>query len=188
MTAIQAAFVKLIQVPTRSAYQLVMEVPEEAIDHVLAVLGGAPKTGKDQWVGIAPLRGERDDGKGFDGAASDNYDSSGETAGAGMGDLGHGNASEDRRSPRRELTEGERLRTRAVLLCRDERFQRWMLPSMYVDGSHKNEEYVAEILRNECGIDSRSELALSIPAQAKFRELLDRYLRETGQAAERRGG
>jgi hypothetical protein len=178
MTAIQAAFVKLIQVPTRSAYQLVMEVPEEAIDHVLAVLGGAPKTGQSQWVGIAPLNG------GADASASVclNYP-----------DLDRGGSDPaqtgpNHRSPRRELTEGERLRTRAVLLCRDERFQRWMLPSMYVDGSHKNEEYVAEILRNECGIDSRSELALSIPAQAKFRELLDRYLRETGQAAERRGG
>jgi hypothetical protein len=86
---------------------------------------------------------------------------------------------------RRELTEGERLRTRAVLLCKDERFQEWVWERM--NYGTKSEEDARGCLLDYCGIDSRSELALSIPAQAKFRELLDRYLRETGQAAEKRG-
>jgi hypothetical protein len=89
----------------------------------------------------------------------------------------------------RAKTEGERLRTRAVLLCKDERFQKWATRDK--DGTEflePTEENARVVLCEICEIDSRSELALSIPGQAKFRELLDRYLRETGQAAERRGG
>jgi hypothetical protein len=89
-----------------------------------------------------------------------------------------------------EKTEGERLRTRAVLLCKDDRFQKWIGVWSHpeLSGQTVLEDMAAAILREQLGIDSRSELALSIPAQAKFRELLERYLRETGQAAERRGG
>jgi hypothetical protein len=185
MTAIQAAFVKLIQVPTRSAYQLVMEVPEEAIDHVLAILGGAPKTGTHQWVGIAPLKGEDDER-----AATGQTDAVGSRDVSSNGAaFNHPDDSPDLdksvRSPRRELTEGERLRTRAVLLCKDRRFQEWLCGA---DPEEDMEAETAEALRRELELDSRSELALSIPAQAKFRELLDRYLRETGHLAERRGG
>jgi class 3 adenylate cyclase len=92
-------------------------------------------------------------------------------------------------SDRLVKTEGERLRTRAVLLCKDERFQRWatrdIAGTQFLEPTEDNARVV---LCDMCEIVSRSELALSIPAQAKFRKLLDRYLRETGQAAERRGG
>jgi hypothetical protein len=185
MTAIQAAFVKLIQVPTRSAYQLVMEVPEEAIDHVLAVLGGAPKTGTHQWVGIAPLKEEEN------GQAVGCLRSGGSAGGSLHGGNGNG-ATDNRPSPsesgrpsRRELTEGERLRTRAVLLCRDRRFQEWLCGA---DPEENMEAETAEALRRELELDSRSELATNTAAQAKFLALEAQYRAETGQAAERRDG
>jgi hypothetical protein len=86
----------------------------------------------------------------------------------------------------RAKTEGERLRTRAVLLCKDERFQEWVWERM--NYGTKSEENARGCLLDYCGIDSRSELALSIPAQAKFRDLERQFREETGQAAERRGG
>jgi hypothetical protein len=89
----------------------------------------------------------------------------------------------------RPPTEGERLRTRAVLLCKDERFQEWC--NQCIGGrsyDHWDEEMARQVILSQCGIDSRSELALSIPAQEKFRNLERQFREETGQAAERRGG
>lgn len=68
-------------------------------------------------------------------------------------------------------TEGEKLRTRAVLLCKDKLFQEYaaILPE-YAS------EYAAIMhLKNECDIESRSELAHNIEAQTKFKELLAKY-------------
>lgn len=82
-------------------------------------------------------------------------------------------------------TEGERLRTLAIMLCKDRRFQEWICGA---DEYGNMESKAAEALRQHLELDSRSELALSIPAQEKFRALERRFREETGQAAERRGG
>jgi hypothetical protein len=86
-----------------------------------------------------------------------------------------------------ELTEGERLRTRAVMLCKDERFQNWAHGRSGKEFP-PTEDGARSMILYECEIDSRSELALSIPGQAKFRMLLDCFAADTGQTAERRGG
>lgn len=68
-------------------------------------------------------------------------------------------------------TEGEKLRTRAIMLCKDKLFQEYaaILPE-YAS------EYAAIMhLKNECDIESRSELAHNIEAQTKFKELLAKY-------------
>lgn len=52
---IQADFVKPNLIPSRKVLQLVFEVPEEAADHAMAVLGGIPQSGKNRWCAIARL-------------------------------------------------------------------------------------------------------------------------------------
>jgi hypothetical protein len=84
-------------------------------------------------------------------------------------------------------TEGERLRTRAVLLCKDRRFQEWAYERSGKEFP-STEDGARSMILYECEIDSRSELALSIPGQAKFKILLGCFAADTGQAAERRGG
>jgi hypothetical protein len=85
----------------------------------------------------------------------------------------------------KQPTEGERLRTRAVLLCKDPEFQKWFCKD---PGEFNVEHWAAIQLRDICGIDSRSELATNKAAQEKFLALERQFREETGQAAERRGG
>ncbi len=76
----------------------------------------------------------------------------------------------------KEQTEGEKLRTRAVMLCKDAKFQEYM--NTAVPSSVKglpSETEVAWWIKGVCNIKSRSELVYNIDAQLKFRELLHRY-------------
>jgi hypothetical protein len=84
--------------------------------------------------------------------------------------------------------EGERLRVRAVLLCKDERFQAWLGRVWLPDKEIRGEPAAAVWLRRHLAIQSRSELATNTAAQARFLALEAQYQAETGQAAERRGG
>lgn len=73
-----------------------------------------------------------------------------------------------------EPTEGEKLRTRAVMLCKERGFQ------IFCESLDKNiivfnENHAREFLINYCNIKSRSELATNIEAQNKFKELLESY-------------
>ena len=70
-----------------------------------------------------------------------------------------------------EQSEGERLRTRAVLLCDDNQFQQFTKTVKWgaYDGTSL---FAAYCIRDYCGIKSRSELAHDENAQCAFRELL----------------
>lgn len=53
--AIQGTFSDLRPVKSRGIYQIVIEIPAEAADHALAVLGGLPKATDERWVAIARI-------------------------------------------------------------------------------------------------------------------------------------
>lgn len=75
-----------------------------------------------------------------------------------------------------EKSEGENLRTRAVLLCKDSEFQEYTKQTCWsLSGVSATEECASEHLKSFCGINSRSELATNIEAQSKFKELLEKY-------------
>jgi hypothetical protein len=142
---------------------LILEIPLEQADAALKLLGGTPVTGQERWVGIAPL-------------ASD-------------GDRS-GRSEKPESASRPAPSEGERLRTQAVMLCKDRHFQVWA-----AGGSHwlwedesRNEEQTIKFLRGVCGVQSRAELATDKTAQEKFLAMVTRYRAETGQMAEKRGG
>lgn len=74
----------------------------------------------------------------------------------------------------REQTQGEKLRTRAVLLCKDRDFQIF-LESFDRNIIIFNENAARTFLIDYCNISSRSELTIKIEAQNKFKELLEKY-------------
>jgi hypothetical protein len=173
MSALRAAFADFKLVRTRGVAQLVMEVPIEEADAALALLGGVPKAAAEKWVGIAPL------------LESD----------------GDRETSPEKPEPparpggRPAPSDGERIRTRAVLLCKDAGFQKWVRKDPYFRTFiNQNGEpmpitggAVVNYLRVKCGIASRAELATNLEAQRKFLDLEAQFRAETGQMAEKRG-
>lgn len=77
----------------------------------------------------------------------------------------------------REQTEGERLRTRAVLLCKDESFFTYamLLNGNGVYSKEDAELWSKKLIYSYCGIGSRSELATNLAAQQRLKELLAKY-------------
>ncbi len=59
MNAISAVFVNHKRLPSRKAFQLILEVPEEQQKHVFDVLG-YPNSSSSLWVGVAPLKEQED--------------------------------------------------------------------------------------------------------------------------------
>ena len=144
MSAVAAEFVDFKLVKTRSAAQLVFEVPIEKADEVLDFLGGVPRPGRAIWVGMARISVEPEAKK-----------------------------------------EQHPLVTRAVMLCKDERFQRWV-STMLGFVTDYNEDGARRKLLVYCGITSRSELATNEEAQLKFLPLEAKFIVDVGLRAERR--
>jgi hypothetical protein len=79
---------------------------------------------------------------------------------------------------------GEKAVTRAVLLCQDERFRKWLWP---IQHQIMTADDAAANIRINCHIASRSELATNPDALARFLKLEAQYLADTNQIAEVRG-
>ncbi len=86
-------------------------------------------------------------------------------------------------NPRPEPTEGERIRTRAVLLCREPQFQKWILSNDDKCVWGDPEQSAKVRLCEWCNIASRAELATNKEAQHKFLEMETQYMQDTGRMA-----
>ena len=90
------------------------------------------------------------------------------------------------------MDDQEKAAVRAVLLCRDVRFQDWLYA---LSPSYRRqrlsdappEECAALWMHGECGIASRREIATDYDAYGRFVALENRYRLATGQMAEERG-
>lgn len=80
-------------------------------------------------------------------------------------------------------TEGEKAVTRAVMLCKDDAFQEWMLCRTDYP---RNEETARRAMLFRCAIDSRSDLATDTLARERFLCIEQEYREATGQSAEPR--
>lgn len=79
------------------------------------------------------------------------------------------------------MNDMEKAAVRAALLCKDERFQKWVgWPKGEVEGA-------AAAVKRVCGIKSRREIATDYDAYGRFLALENRYKLATGQMAEERG-
>lgn len=162
--AISGVFADYRLVKTRGVLQLVIEVPVERQAEVFEALG-YPMPGEEKPVAVARINGrvaER---------------TNAEVAPAPASDPAPQIVNCNLRDPMKAA------RTRAVLLCKDKRFQRWIGFEFAGDESR-----VADELRYECGgITSRREIATDRAAYERFLALEARYKADTGQMAEQRG-
>lgn len=141
MTAIAGTFADFKLVKTRSCAQLVIEVPIEQADGVLAALGGLPRPSKERWVGIAPLKSAPQVQVASQ-APDDPFAAP---------------------TPFRDLPAAKQ----AGIKCTDPDFQRWL--------GADSDEAAAELVRQYCGVNSRSELNADPEAAAHWRKMLGSY-------------
>ena len=163
MTAIRGEYVTFKHIKTRKVVVLEIETAEENFQNVINTLG-MPVGGESKPVGIALLVPIADD----------------ETV------------ATSKLSKEELLTyspplaahptqftvgdEGDKLRVRAVMLCKDEGFQEYMkaqygYPESDCYYDNDNEGRARATLVGQCNIKSRKELVTNIAAQEKFKKL-----------------
>lgn len=77
----------------------------------------------------------------------------------------------------RDMEEGERAVQSAGMLCRNIKFQMWMLHNGYALGASEYE--CSEGLKGHCKIDSRAELKDNREARAAFKKLKEAFENES---------
>lgn len=151
--AIRADYADQKRVLTRKVLQIILEVPIEQHEHVNSVIGLPSMPGESKWVGLALL------------------------------DPDVVEKTEAGPSKQKEIyqskPEGEKAVTRAVVLCKDKKFRKWL---MLVDNT--SEDATAGFLRSECGIISRAQIGTLPNALKIFLDIERAYREATGQAAE----
>lgn len=166
--AIQGSFADYKLVKTRSVLQLVIEVPVENQAEVFAALG-YPMPGEETHVAVARLQN-----------LSETVDELREI----VADAVEAGDWHDEPPPASDPMKA--ARTRAVLLCKDERFQNWALAGRWILAGMEVVE-AAKWMRSTLRIDSRREIATDRDTYKRFLLLEARYKAETGQMAEERG-
>tara|TARA_R100001244_G_scaffold2541_1_gene3955 strand:+ start:19205 stop:19738 length:534 start_codon:yes stop_codon:yes gene_type:complete len=163
---IRATFTEWRMVKTRSALQIVLEVPIEQTEEVLATLG-APMPGKEKWVAVALLDAKAVARQVDPGGAS----TSGRSAPA------------ETEKPRRKFTE-LRLSAQAGILCEQDDFRGW-LAEEYPNAVRAASGDIAGALRLVLKVQSRTELddARNTRERAAWSALLTQFQQETGRMA-----
>lgn len=147
MPAIQADYKSMRHIPSRKCYQLLLEVAEEEFPNVCQILG-YPKTGENTYVGIALLN---------------------------AGQTKNCRSLQKVQKPPIDKSEGEKLRTRAIMLCKEKGFQEFINTKMPSNIGIPSESECAWYIKKWCDIKSRSELATNFVAQYKFKKLIEEY-------------
>lgn len=161
---IQADFVKPNLVPSRKVLQLVFEVPEEAADHAMAVLGGIPQSGKNRWCAIARLA----------------------TPAVPADARSAPEAPQTPEEPKR-ATEGwseakRKMVQRSGILRNSPTFQAYVQTGWGVLWNHERHkdadasERAAYFIRTNCGVDSCRDLDPDKLSGQRFREMDERYI------------
>lgn len=142
---IKGEYVTFKHIKTRKMVVLEIEVPEENFQEVITKLG-MPIGGESKHVAIALID-------------ADDYDESNEVV---------------KESLTTEQSEGDKLRIRAVMLCKEREFQ---ICCESLDKSRIvfNENHARDFICEYCNIKSRSELAHNPYAQMKFRTLEHKF-------------
>lgn len=165
--AFTASFADFRLVKGRKVAQIVVEVPIEAADHALEVLGGVPRPDAERHVAVARIQIPL----GADEVAAD-----------GSAAADHPPPSERSAAPggtKRERTLPEKVGMR----CNDPVFAAWVGETR--TGS-ADADAVADWVRFKCGVNSRKEILPGTLAAEKWLALETAFLESAGQMAERR--
>lgn len=149
---VECSFSDFRTVKGRKVAQLILEIPIEAADHALSVLGGVPRPDADRWCALVRL-----DKAAASGAAA---------------------SRSERSDAPKEKSEGEKAVARAGILCREPEFQEWLasktpfsvvtnINSLYGDPANR----AAAMLRHMLDIDTRKELATDPKPLEAFKRL-----------------
>lgn len=164
-TAIAATFSDYRTVKSRKVLQLIFEVPLEKSAEAFLVLG-FPMPDDSSWVGIAKL------------------DPKLMTPGQPKGEA----SSEQSRAAYAMKGGAEKAVTRASLLCKEMKFQRWLerhcAAKDIITEAEAGEEATAELLRACIGVSSRNEIASDPAACQRFLAVETQYKLDTKQMAE----
>jgi len=76
-----------------------------------------------------------------------------------------------------EKSEGDKIRIRAVILCKDDLFRNYLRSIIYVTAKDEDGLYdtCKDFILRQCDIESRSELTTNKEAQEKFRQLDQKF-------------
>lgn len=168
--AFTASFADFRLVKGRKVAQIVVEVPIEAADHALEVLGGVPRPDAERHVAVARLQIPP-----------------GATTEAAIGSA----AADHPPPPERSAAPGGAKRERTLpekvgMRCADKRFQKWIAEYVGWPAAATSAEETAGAVREWCHVKSRAEILSGTDAAAAWLKLETQYLSETGQLAERR--
>lgn len=185
---VKATFSDFRMVKTRKVLQIVCEVPLEQAQRALKILG-VPDPGAETWVALAVLDLSKQDAQEKAVGHPDGNQAQPPQTPAGDGPIAGGNTPKARR-PFHELP----LSQQAAIRCGEPSFQEWCGFGPHVrfsDGAIPTEreraDGAASRVRQDCDVESRSELDTNPEAAARWRALETQYLRDTGQMAEARG-
>lgn len=174
----QATFADFRIVKGRKVAQVVVEVPLEAADNALAMLGGLPQPDKDRWVAVARLNGSPGSPTPeVQRLASDRGDAAPTPTVERRGESGE--QTKERR-PFHTLP----LPQQVALRCADPHFQAWCAPD---DCPVWGEPETAIWVRQQCDVHSRAEIKPGSLAATAWKRLETAFLESTGQMPEARG-
>lgn len=145
MTAFKATYADWKLIKTRGCVQVVFELPLESADEAYQVLGGMPISAREVWCGIARL-----DLAG--GSTGERYpDASGQEV-AGSTPARPATPSDKERRSFDEMP----VPQQAGMLCQERAFRLFLAEKFEV--ALPDPEEAAEIVRDYCGVRSRSEI------------------------------
>jgi hypothetical protein len=182
MDAVMARFHDYRTVKTKSVCHLIFEIPIEQVDAVVKCLGGTPQPGREQWVGIAPIR-ELDNGG--DREKRDNPqhgDAFGATASpsppadeapsipSGRGPHAPAQTAPAPSDPAKAAV------TSCAIRCREKQFQDWvfheaMKREIPIGECGQRDDECARLVRLLLGVESRSEIGKNDLVRARWRKL-----------------
>lgn len=145
LSAIQGTFSDFKLIKTRSTAQVVIEIPIEAADHALNVLGGVPQHGKERWVAVARLNESKVQQP----------------------------EAESESTPKRVFSDLP-LSQQAALCCQDARF-RTFLAECDPDFQMYDLDIAADQVRARCSVNSRREFDSDIDAANRWHDLYSSY-------------
>jgi len=153
MTAFRATYSDWKLIRTRKVVQIVLEVSVEQADQAYRVLGGMPNSGEETWVGVARLE-----------------DGNAEVAPASPGGTARAKGAVDV-----VTTAPKRLIQQVAMACKQPKFQTWVKECL--DPNHEGGLVRTEVLiREYCGVKSRSEILPGTEAARRWDRLYSRYV------------
>lgn len=168
--AFQATFADFRLVKGRKVAQFVVEVPLEAADHALAMLGGLPQPDTDRWVAVARLNPS-----------------------PGVPVVGSDGTDEPRVAPLTTAdgsapgeTKVYTLANKIGMRCNDKQFQRWIAVREEAEPSDFDATAAAGYVRRYCGVRSRAEITPDSEAAILWSVLETEFMRDNGMMAEPR--